>query len=185
MANDFDKFIDKAFKKIEKQIIFAAAIAATEIAKDVKVGIERQAKADIDRPTRFTMNAFKVNRADKKTLTSSVEIRPLQAKYLALQIKGGTVRNKTVIIPRKKAQNSYGNLAKGKLKRLSDQGKTYKSHGLVIQKMKTKSKGIAYITDHATYTKRFKFFERGHLTAKAVASKHVKKAIRYALSTAR
>lgn len=185
MPDDFDKFVDKAFKNIEKQITFAATIAANNIAKDVKVGVERQLKSDIDKPTPFTQKAFKVNRANKKTLTSSVEIKPIQAKYLKYQIEGGTRRNQTVVIPRKKARNKYGNLPRGKLGKLAAQGKTYIANGLVVQQLKTKTKPLAFLTDKADYKKRFKFFERARSTAKQVAGRHIKSAIRYALATAR
>ena len=51
MADDIEKFFNKAFKKIEKQVEFASVLAANAIAADVKTGVERQLKADIDRPT--------------------------------------------------------------------------------------------------------------------------------------
>ena len=90
------------------------------------------------------------------------------------------------MIPRKGAKNKYGNLPRGKLSKLSSQGKTYVADGLVIQQLKTKTKPLAYLTKKsATYNKRFKFFERGQSTAKKVAKMHVKSAIRKALATAR
>lgn len=186
MADDLLKFFNKAFKKIEKQVAYASVLAANSIAADVKTGVERQLKTDIDRPTPFTQKAFKVTRANKTTLAATVSIKPLQANYLKYQIEGGTRRAKSLVIPRKKAKNKYGNLPKGKLSKLSSQGKTYVADGLVIQQMKTKTKPLAYLTKKsATYKQRFKFFERGHSTAKKVAKLHVKSAIRKALATAR
>jgi len=185
-SKDLDNFFKKAFKAIEKQAKFASVLAANEIAKDVQLGVGRQLKADIDRPTPFTTKAFKVNRANKTTLTSSVEIKPIQAKYLKYQIKGGTRSAKALVIPRKKAKNKYGNLPRGKLSKLKAQGKTYIADGLVIQQMKTKTKPLAYLTNKsAVYKKRFEFFERGHSTAKKVANRRFKEALRKALSTAK
>jgi len=41
MADDIEKFFNKAFKKIEKQVEFASVLAANAIAADVKTGVER------------------------------------------------------------------------------------------------------------------------------------------------
>lgn len=186
MADDIDKFFNKAFKKIEKQVEFASVLAANAIAADVKTGVERQLKADIDRPTPFTQKAFKITRANKRTKTATVSIKPVQAGYLKYQIEGGTRSAKSLVIPRKKAANKYGNLPRGKLKKLKEQGKTFIADGLVLQQMKRKNKPLAYLTKkNAKYEKRFKFFERGESTAKKVASMHVKAAIKKALATAR
>ena len=184
-AKDLNKFFDKAFSKIEKQVEYAAVLAANAIAKDVEKGIGRQLKTDIDRPTPFTTKAFKINRANKKTLSSSVEIKPIQAAYLKYQIKGGRRSGKNMLIPKKGAQNKYGNLPRNKLKNLKAQGKSYIADNLIIQQMKTKTKPLAYITKKANYKPIFKFFERGHSTAKKVASMRFKQALRNALATAR
>jgi len=185
-AKDFNKFFDKAFTKIGKQVEFAAVLAANEIAKDVQIGVERQLNADIDRPTPFTSKAFKINRANKKTLSSSVEIKPIQAKYLKYQIEGGTRSGETVLIPRKSAQNKYGNMPRNKLSKLKQQGKTYVANGVVIQKMARKVKPLAFFAPKkAQYKKIFKFFERAHSTAKKVSSRHFVASLRKALATAR
>ncbi len=83
MADDIEKFFNKAFKKIEKQVEFASVLAANAIAADVKTGVERQLKADIDRPTPFTQKAFKITRANKRTKTATVSIKPVQVKSIA------------------------------------------------------------------------------------------------------
>lgn len=185
-AKDLDKFFDKAFTKIEKQIEFAAVLAANAIAKDVEIGVGRQLKSDIDRPTPFTSKAFKINRANKKTLSSSVEIKPIQAKYLKYQIEGGTRSGETVLIPRKSVANKYGNMPRNKLSKLKQQGKTYVANGVVIQKMARKVKPLAFFAPKkAQYKKIFKFFERSHSTAKKVASRNFMQSLRKTLATAK
>ncbi len=185
LGDNLDQFFNKAFQKIEKQLGFASVLAANEIAKDVVTGLQDQLDKDIDRPTPFTKRAFKIKRANRKTLSSEVSIKPVQAEYLKYQIKGGTRRNKTVIIPRKKQTNKYGNLPRGKLKRLSSQGKTYIANDLIIQRQKRKQTPVAFLTDKATYKPRFKFFERARSEAKLKANQHVQQSIRKALATAR
>ena len=185
LDDNLGKFFDKAFQKIEKQIEFAALLTANAITEDVKTGVERQLKSNIDRPTPFTKKAFRVKRANKKTLAATVEIKPVQAKYLKYQIEGGTRRNEPVVIPRKRAANRYGNLPRGKLNRLRQQGKSFIADGLVLQKMKRKNRPLAFLADEAKYKKRFKFFERARGTANKVAQKRYSESIKYALSTAR
>ena len=182
--------LDRLMKSMDglfKQSIYATSQALNETAKDVKKGVERQLNKDIDRPTKFTQSAFKINHSNKKTLKASVEIKPIQAKYLKYQIEGGTRRAKTIIIPRKKAQNKYGNLPRGKLNRLSQAGKSYKAGGLVVQVLKTKEKPLAYMSSKGTakYKKLFKFYERGRKVAQKVFGKHFSEQLVKAISTAR
>jgi len=183
------KRLIKNIKNVErKQVPFAASVALNKTAEQVKTGIERQLKKDIDRPTPFTQKAFKVNRSTKTRLISSVEIKPIQAKYLRYQIEGGSRRgtkDSPVIIPRKGQQNKYGNLPRGKLSKLKSQGKSYISNNVAYQRLKKSSKPLAYFASKASYTKRFKFYERGHSTAKKVIVKNFKEALKNAIRTSR
>lgn len=185
LGDDLDSFFNKAFQKIEKQIEFAGVMAANEIAKSVIDGLDKQLVKDIDKPTPFTQRAFKLTRANRKTKTAIVSIRPAQAKYLKYQIEGGTRRNEPVVIPMQGSKNKYGNLPRGKLKKLNQQGKSFVADSLVVQRMKRKNKPVAYLAKEAKYQKRFKFFERARNEARVRSSKHVAQSIRRALATAR
>lgn len=182
-----DRQIDKAFANIEKQIAFATSVALNKTAVQVEKSLVVQLKRDIDRPTPFTQKAFKVNRSNKRNLQASVQIKPIQASYLAKQITGGTRTNETIIIPRKKQRNKYGNLPRNKLKRLRDQGKTFKEGNVIKQRLKRSVKPLAYVPEgrKATYKKRFDFFGRAEKTARSRWQANMKSAMRKALATAR
>lgn len=186
LGDNLDVFFNKGFQRVEKQLTFASVLAANEIAKSVMAGVEKQLEKDIDRPTPFTKRAFKITRATKKNPVATVGIKPIQAEYLKYQISGGTRHAKAIVIPSKGATNRYGNLPRGKLKKLEAQGKSFIADGVVVQRMKRKNKAIAYVgAKKATYKKRFKFFERARNEARVRANKHVTNSIRKALATAR
>jgi hypothetical protein len=188
----FDNDIKRLIKTVDnihrKQLPFAVSLALNEAAKDVKKGVERQLRADIDRPTPFTQKAFLIVRATKTNPTASVVIKDIQAKYLRYQIEGGKRKAKSsgpILIPRKGNQNKYGNLARGKLAKLKGQGKLVISNGLAFQKFKNKVTPIAYFADSAEYKKRFKFYERGIETANKVIVRHLRDSITKAIRTSK
>lgn len=170
---------------IEKQMAYATSVALNETAKDVKKGVERQLNKDIDRPTPFTQKAFFISYAKKTKLKAIVGIRPIQAKYLGKQIEGGTGDQSFSIIPKLKARNKYGNLPRNKLSKLKAQGKTFKSDGVIKQRLKKSVKDLAFVGKRATYKKRFKFFERAETTFKKTYARNMQQAVRKALATAR
>lgn len=188
IASDLKK-LEKKLTQIErKQLPYAASVALNETIKDVEKGLKRQLKKDIDRPTPFTLKAFRIKRSTKRNLVAEISIKPIQAKYLGYQIDGGTRRAKRaapVIIPREKQRNKYGNLPRGKLRRLAGRGSLVVKNGFVGQKMARKIKPIAYLADKATYKKRFKFYERAKKTTRATLPRRLGASIRRALSTAK
>jgi hypothetical protein len=89
--------------------------------KGIAAGINRTARAieqhelvemerTLDRPTPFTLNAIKVSeaRADKPEPSAIIYIQPLQAKYLTMTIRGGTLPR--VLTPINVKVNAYGNI---------------------------------------------------------------------------
>jgi hypothetical protein len=190
MSIDSDiKQLIKNIDNIHKnQLPFAVSLALNETAKDVKKGVERQLRMDIDRPTPFTQKAFIIVRATKTKPTASVVIKDIQAKYLRYQIEGGKRKAKSsapIVIPRKGNQNKYGNLPRGKLAKLKGQGKLVTINGLALQKFKNKVKPIAFFADTAEYKKRFKFYERGISTANNVIVRHLRDSITKAIRTSK
>lgn len=91
LINDADVVAARFIATLNKQIAFAASRALNKTAVDV-IKAERQTMAEVfDRPTPWTLNAFRYEPATKDTLTAVVE-RRLDAKrrdYLATEAKGG------------------------------------------------------------------------------------------------
>ncbi len=90
----------------EVNIVIAAGLNRTSLA------IERKEKMalsrDLDRPTPFTLNAVARFKADRNKLNTVVFVRPLQAKYLEIMIKGGTLP--TVLTPIQVKLDRHGNI---------------------------------------------------------------------------
>lgn len=101
----------------------AAAVALTRTAWKVRDGLMEGMKDDFDRPTPFTMRAFRVDMANASNLEATVYAAPLQARYLFFQIEGGERNTKgferkmhlfggQVAIPAAGAKlNQYGNMS--------------------------------------------------------------------------
>lgn len=106
----------------------------TVLNKALAAGINRTARAieqhelvalerDIDRPTRFTMNAVRVSEARPKPNPSAViYVQPLQARYLRYAIEGG--RLPTILTPVNIKLNQYGNILgkRGGLEGIAEKG---------------------------------------------------------------
>lgn len=84
----------------------ANAVVKAEVAEEARV---------FDRPTPFTLNAFRVIPATKSNLTAVVTTKDRQSTYLPLQATGGTdlPMKIALLIPVHAALNQYGNLSKG------------------------------------------------------------------------
>ena len=79
----------KHLAKVQKQARYAAAVALTRTAHEVRKAEEKEVDKVFDKPTAFTRRAFQVTAAKKENLTAVVAIRPRQAEYLLPQIIGG------------------------------------------------------------------------------------------------
>lgn len=102
---DFDNFATK-------QLPFATARALTETARKA-AAVETQALSQtLDRPTPFTLRGPTVQSAGKSNLTAVLDMRPIQAAYLAPEEFGEPqkVAKTAVVVPVDAALNSYGNL---------------------------------------------------------------------------
>jgi hypothetical protein len=126
MARD----VDARFKS---QIPFASALALTRTTQDVQREETATLPRVFDRPTPFTMNAIAIKAATKAILTATVYIRPIQAKYLALEIEGGVAMPKKTAIPVPVdiPLNQYGGMPRAIIKQLLRRADTFsgKVHG--------------------------------------------------------
>ena len=117
----------KGLARINKeQIPFAAALGLTNTAKRLAEVEKRMIVKQLDRPTRFTLQGIrwqKANKADYKVgrLHSRVFIMDKQAEYLKLNIEGGTRRPNRSVIPvptRNTKLDKHGNIP-GKADKIS------------------------------------------------------------------
>lgn len=114
----------------------AAAVALTRTAWKVRDGLMKGMQEDFDRPTPFTMRAFRVDMAKASNLEATVYAAPLQARYLFFQIEGGERNTKgferkmhlfggQVAIPGPAAKlNQYGNVSLSFIRKVANDKNT-------------------------------------------------------------
>lgn len=109
----------KAMKQVQaRQIPFAVAQALTMTAGRVGLAWQDEMKAQLDRPTPFTVKSVGVRAARKSNLVATVYIKDIAAHYLAPFVDGGPHFlgvKKGLLTPKNVPLNAYGNLSKGKL----------------------------------------------------------------------
>lgn len=105
---------------IGKQARFAAAVSLTRTAQDVQSEVPAALDRALDRPTEFTKRGTYIVPARKDRLESVIGFRTIQAKYMGLQISGGTVQAKAagIKLPGNIQLNAYGNIPRGTIARL-------------------------------------------------------------------
>lgn len=98
-----------------RQMPFAISRTLNDTAKDVVKAQVVEMQHVFDRPTPFTLNAFRVIPSTKTNLTAVVTTKDRQSTYLPLQAEGGVdVPLKiALLIPVHAALNQYGNMTKG------------------------------------------------------------------------
>ncbi|KKL24154.1 hypothetical protein LCGC14_2418140, partial [marine sediment metagenome] len=94
----------------KKQIPFATARAITQTLNIAKKDVIRQLDKDIDRPTPFTRRGFRVDGANKQTLSGRLFILPKQNSYLQYQIFGGVRLPKGVALTLRPAKPGPGRI---------------------------------------------------------------------------
>lgn len=119
----------------QKQMPFAAALAATALAKRVQSEEVGALRRVFDRPTPFTVNAIGVKSARKTDPVATVYVRDVAASYLAPYEFGGVhkINGKAMLVPKGATTNQYGNLPKALLARLKGRSDVF------IGPIKTKS----------------------------------------------
>lgn len=94
IEDNIDEFLRSLSDVAQKQLPFAIAMALNDTAKDM-LDEEKEHMAQVfDRPTRWTLNAFFVKKANKRNLTATIQRKsyPGRRFYLEVQNKGGTRR---------------------------------------------------------------------------------------------
>jgi hypothetical protein len=102
-----------------RQIPFATALAINEVLGDIRKNWEKRLRKSLDRPTPFTMKAFAVRRATKRSLTGMVFAKDVQAAYLQWLEDGGTraPKRRAILVPVGQRLNKYGNMPRGAVAR--------------------------------------------------------------------
>jgi hypothetical protein len=119
VSADISKAVAR-LRAIPSQVQFATALALTRTAQDVQREVTAQLPIIFDRPIPFTQRAIRIVMASKASLTSSVYIMPIAARYLAAEIAGGieTPMGKMFALPTNYPRDQYGNVPRGAVKRL-------------------------------------------------------------------
>ncbi|NID15395.1 hypothetical protein [Luteibacter yeojuensis] len=103
-----------------KQVDFAASQAINDLARQVAAAEKENIKATFEKPKPFTVNAVGVRGATKRTLTATVFMRPVAAKYLAPYEQGGVHKlpGRALLNPKNIRLDQYGQLTRSTLQRL-------------------------------------------------------------------
>jgi hypothetical protein len=120
VKHDIDRMGQWALAMAAEQLPFATALALTRTASDAANELTRELPKHLDKPTPFTMRAFSVARADKRTLTAAVFAKDAQAAYLRWQVDGGSRPPSKVAqrLPNAIKLNDFGNIPRGEIARL-------------------------------------------------------------------
>ncbi|ODN69541.1 hypothetical protein [Methylobrevis pamukkalensis] len=126
--------------RTHSQMIYAEMLAVNATAADVVKALPAEMRSDFDRPTPFTLNAFRFDRASKQKLMARVKqkdaagstgprhwletqeaggLRPPKAFEIALAARLGLPTTSTYFVPGSAATiNSYGNISAAQLRRI-------------------------------------------------------------------
>ena len=204
VKGDLKPLIKHMSKVQKKQIPFAAANAINATLFDVMKAEKAQLPKKLDRPTPYTMKAFKINKAKKSMLVGDIHVMPERYKYLKYAIEGGT-RTGNIGVPTKHAKlNKFGNIPmrkKGliknknqfiaKLNNISgvwERGHYSKKGGSFTTKGKSASTVLRLVVafeNSVTYKKRFPFFKIAEAVARKKFQRNFKKSLARAMASAR
>ena len=147
------KALAKTFGRfVSDQIPFAAAQAVNAVALKVQQAERANMLAVLDGPTPFTLNSIGIVKANKRTLTATVYVKPRAAEYLEPYELGGTnkLNGKALLKPVDQKVNKYGNLPNRTLARLNAKKSVF------VGKVKTKNGVVDGFWQRAKPTKRGK-----------------------------
>ena len=138
---DIKKFTRELRGIERKQIPFAVSKALNATAFDAQRGLQKALGIYLDRPTKFTINAVRVKKSEKKKdliayvgFAGGGGFKPpkmasaLPSEYMSRLISGGTRRPKkrAIAVPTSALKlNKHGNIGKTKIKNLLGNSKKY------------------------------------------------------------
>jgi hypothetical protein len=174
------------------QVPFAIARALTKTAQAGQGAATGAINTVFDRPTPFTQRGVRILPARKTDLEARVFLQDVQARYLGLQIAGGTRKPKkrALVLPTELKTNRYGNIAQGAIKRLLARKDTFSGSIRGVGGIWQRTKGgrlkllIAY-EDEAKYEKRFDFAGVVMRRVRQVFASELSSSVTLAMRTAR
>ena len=177
----------------KKQIPFATSQAINDTLLDSQKALKAQAVKKLDRPTRSTVNSFRIKRSTKRGLVGEVFILPWAWEYLKYQVEGGVRRSsgKGTGVPFNSKLNKYGNIPgrkKGLVKKKNQFIGTIKGITGVWERVSRGGRAVKLITafeKEVQYKPRFPFHKIVQGVIKSRFNKHFNKRLKAALATAR
>jgi len=156
-ADRVTRMLNQAAKNVKP----VAAKIVNDVARAVQSAETAEINRVIDKPNRFTQTAIGVKWATPSTLTATVFVKPIQAKYLAVQMTGGTramkiseqrfaaaVGRLPALVPsRDIKKDQYGNLSKATQVRLLAEAEGKKA--TTVKKRRSKTSGAFAIKNKA------------------------------------
>lgn len=126
---------------LEKQVKFSAAVALTRTAKDVQKEIPAELDRHFDKPTDFTKRGTFVTPAKRDNLEAVVGFKDRQARYMAIQIAGGTYSpgGAGIKLPGNIQLDTFGNIPRGMINRLKAAAQSGSLSGALSKKLGTKA----------------------------------------------
>ena len=160
------KPITRGLTKMQSKLIpSAAAKAINKTLFQIMDAEKAQMPKKLDRPTPFTVKAFKINMAKQHQLYGDIHIKPIQWGYLQYQVEGGTSVNRVDIPTSNLKLNKYGNIP-GKRTGYVKGNKFIKTIGGIKGvwkktggKRNSKLKLLVVLDKTVTYRKRFPFYK--------------------------
>lgn len=177
-----------------RQLPFALSLALNATAEDVKRNADKALARRLDRPTRFTLRAFRVLRSTKRRLASAVFAMDRQAAYLVWAERGGERKptGKAIVVPVGMRTNAHGNIPRGGVKGalakpgvFSGRAGKRRAPGIYERKPTGGLRLLIAYTPRAGYRPRLRFGEDAAKTARARMPVHFERAMRRALETAK
>ncbi len=134
----------------QKQVQYATAVALTRTAAVLKRELPAELDRVFDRPTPFTKRGIYLKAARKDDLTAEVGFMDVQARYLRLQVEGGTRQPgpRGIKLPGNVELNAFGNIPKGLTDKLKAAAKSGELGAAVTRRLgvtRDRRKGAAPI----------------------------------------
>lgn len=119
VRDDFRRMTRTMTDLERRQLPFALALGLNRTAKAAQADLVRDLPRVFDKPTPFTERGVAIKTASRGGLEAEVFVRPIQAKYLGLQERGGTrePKGRALVTPVAVKLNQFGNIPNKGLRR--------------------------------------------------------------------
>lgn len=130
---------------LQKQVRFATAKALTRTAQAVQRAIPAALERDLDRPNQFTKQGTFIIPARRDKLEAVIGFKDRQARYMRLQIEGGsrTPTARGIKLPGNVTLDQYGNIPRGVIAKLIASARTGKYGAAVKKRLGINARGKA------------------------------------------